>query len=103
MSESNAPQSGQKFGNERFVLVRPLGRGGMGEVWLAQDERLQVAVALKFVPSEIRGDAAALDWLRRETVRSHQLSHPNIVRIHDLHEDADGTLFIVMEYVDGPT
>ena len=75
----------------------------MGVVWLAQDERLNESVALKFLPSEIRGDAAALDDLRRETARSHKLSHPNIVRIHDLHEDADGTAFIVMEYIDGQT
>ena len=60
-------------------------------------------MALKFLPSEIRGDASALDDLRRETARSHKLSHPNIVRIHDLHEDADGTAFIVMEDIDGQT
>lgn len=96
-------QPGQKFANGRFVLVRLLGRGGMGEVWLARDERLQEDVALKFLPSEIRADPVALDDLRRETARSHKLTHPNIVRIHDLHEDADGTAFIVMEYVDGWT
>jgi serine/threonine protein kinase len=75
----------------------------MGEVWLARDERLREPVALKFLPPEIRGDAGALDDLRRETARSHKLSHPNIVRIHDLHEDPDGMAFIVMEYIDGPT
>jgi serine/threonine protein kinase len=103
MSESNPLRPGQKFGNGRFVLVRFLGRGGMGEVWLAQDERLHEHVALKFLPSEICGDPVALDDLRRETARSHRLTHPNIVRIHDLHEDPDGTAFIVMEYIDGPT
>jgi streptogramin lyase len=103
MPESTSLQPGQRFGNGRFVLVRFLGRGGMGEVWLAQDERLHEQVALKFLPSEIRGDPVALDDLRRETARSHKLTHPNIVRIHDLHEDPDGTAFIVMEYVDGPT
>jgi serine/threonine protein kinase len=102
MPESNPLQPGQRFGNGRFVLVRFLGRGGMGEVWLAQDERLHESVALKFLPSEIRGDPVALDDLRRETARSHKLTHPNIVRIHDLHEDPDGTAFIVMEYIDGP-
>jgi len=103
MPDSNPLQPGQKFGNGRFVLVRFLGRGGMGEVWLAQDERLDEPVALKFLPSEVRADPVALDDLRRETARSHKLTHPNIVRIHDLHEDADGTAFIVMEYVGGPT
>jgi serine/threonine protein kinase len=96
-------QSGQKVGSGRFQLARLLGRGGMGEVWLAQDERLHEPVALKFLPPEVRADPIALDGLRRETARSHRLSHPNIVRIHDLHEDADGLAFVAMEYVDGPT
>jgi serine/threonine protein kinase len=64
---------------------------------------LNESVALKFLPPEIRGDPAALDDLRRETSRSRKLTHPNIIRIHDLHEEGDGTAFIAMEYVDGPT
>ena len=103
MSEAMPLQPEQPFAQGRFVLVKRLGRGGMGEVWLARDERLKEPVALKFLPPEIRGDAGALDDLRRETARSHKLSHPNIVRIHDLHEDPDGTAFIVMEYIDGQT
>ena len=103
MSEAMPLQTGQSFAQGRFVLVQRLGRGGMGEVWLARDERLQEQVALKFLPPEIRGDPVGLDDLRRETARSHKLSHPNIVRIHDLHEEPDGTAFIVMEYIDGPT
>jgi serine/threonine protein kinase len=73
----------------------------MGAVWLAQDERLHEQVALKFLPLEIRSDATALDELRRETARSHKLTHVNIVRIHDLHEEDGGLAFIAMEYVDG--
>jgi len=96
-------QPDQSLARGRFVLVKRLGRGGMGEVWLARDERLREPVALKFLPPEIRGDAGALDDLRRETARSHQLSHPNIVRIHDLYEDPDGMAFLVMVYIDGPT
>jgi len=103
MSESTPWQPEQALARGRFVLVKRLGRGGMGEVWLARDERLRESVALKFLPPEIRGDPGALDDLRRETARSHKLSHPNIVRIHDLYEDPDGTAFIVMEYIDGPT
>jgi len=103
MSEAMPLQPEQTLARGRFVLVKRLGRGGMGEVWLARDERLREPVALKFLPPEIRGDPGALDDLRRETARSHHLSHPNIVRIHDLFEDPDGTAFIVMEYIDGPT
>src|SRR2546422_4098975 len=103
MSDSNLLQPGRRLGGGRFQLLQPLGRGGMGEVWLAQDERLHEAVALKFLPPEVRADPVALDDLRRETARSHTLSHPNIVRIHDLHEEPGGPAFIAMEYVDGPT
>jgi Protein kinase domain len=103
MFESNQMCLGAKVGSGRFTLVKPLGRGGMGEVWLAQDERLHEPAALKFLPPEVRADAVALDDLRCETARSHRLSHPNIVRIHDLHEEPDGMAFIAMEYVDGPT
>jgi serine/threonine protein kinase len=103
MPDSNPLQPGLKIGKGRFVLRKVLGQGGMGEVWLAQDERLDEPVALKFLPSAIRGDPVALDDLRRETARSHRLTFPNIVRIHDLHEEDDDVSFIAMEYVDGPT
>src|SRR6266550_6439871 len=95
--------AGARVGGNRFGLVKPLGRGGMGEVWLAQDQRLGESVALKFLPPEVRADPVALDDLRRETARSHRLAHPNIVRLHDLHEDPGGLAFITMEFVDGPT
>src|SRR5947207_1561008 len=92
-----------KVGAGRFTLIRILGQGGMGVVWLARDERLDELVALKFLPSQIRFDPGALSSLRRETLRSRKLSHPNIVRIHDLHEHPDEDPFIAMEYVDGTT
>lgn len=92
---------GQKlFG--RYTLVRILGRGGMGVVWLARDEKLDRDVALKFLPDLVVHDAAVLDELKRETKRSLELTHHNIVRIHDFAEDAQSAC-ISMEYVDGPT
>src|ERR1043166_905628 len=94
---------GQKVGGGRFVLVRLLGHGGMGVVWLARDERLDEQVALKFLPREIHHDSAAMDDLRREAARTRKLTHPNILRIHDFHEDPGEPPFISMEYVDGPT
>lgn len=86
----------------RYVLRRVLGRGGMGVVWLAWDERLEREVALKFMPEMVRLDDGAIDDLKRETRRSLGLTHPNIVRIHDFLLD-ESTAAIAMEYVDGAT
>ncbi|HWN94388.1 MAG TPA: serine/threonine-protein kinase, partial [Methylomirabilota bacterium] len=96
-----ALEPGFLVGNGRFTLVRLLGRGGMGVVWLARDESLREDVALKFLPHEIRFDAVALDDLRRETARARRLTHSNIIRIHDLYKD-EREAFISMEYIDGP-
>jgi serine/threonine protein kinase len=94
-------RAGNIVGGGRYSLVRVLGRGGMGIVWLAQDARLNSEVALKFLPPQIRYDSAALDNLRRETARSRKLSHPNIIRIHDLYEAPNEDAFISMEYIEG--
>ncbi|HEY1173928.1 MAG TPA: family 16 glycoside hydrolase [Verrucomicrobiae bacterium] len=92
---------GTVLGADRFLLIEPLGQGGMGVVWLAHDQRLDEDVALKLVPPEIRTDAGALEDLRRETLRSRRLSHPNIIRLHDLNEFPGEPPFISMEFVDG--
>jgi Protein kinase domain/PEGA domain len=86
----------------RFTLQKVLGRGGMGIVWLAQDERLDRLVALKLVPESVCFDPSAHEDLKRETRKSLMLSHPNIVRIFDFIED-ERSAAISMEYVDGAT
>src|SRR6266705_1441079 len=93
--------SGQKlFG--RYTLVKVLGRGGMGIVWLARDEELEREVALKFIPDLVIQDRSVFDQLKRETKRCLELTHPHIVRIHDfVHDERSGC--ISMEYVDGET
>jgi hypothetical protein len=96
-------QEGRRVGQGRYTLTRTLGTGGMGVVWLAFDEQLKEFVALKFLPPEVRDDAGALDDLRKETLKSRQLSHPHIVRIHDMHQFEDEPPFISMEYVEGST
>ncbi len=92
---------GQKvFG--RYTLIKVLGRGGMGIVWLARDEELERDVALKFLPDLIIQDHAVFDELRREAKRCLDLTHPHIVRIHDfIHDERSGC--ISMEYIDGET
>jgi serine/threonine protein kinase/Flp pilus assembly protein TadD len=86
----------------RYTLVKVLGRGGMGIVWLAHDEELERDVALKFLPDLMIQDRALLDQLKRETKRCLELTHPHIVRIHDfVHDERSGC--ISMEYVNGET
>lgn len=95
------PSSGAVYFN-RYRLKRVLGRGGMGVVWLADDLKLERPVALKFLPSLIGLDPAAVKELKTETRRGLELSHPNIVRIYDFVDDEDEAA-ISMEFVDGKT
>src|SRR5436190_21463377 len=86
----------------RYTLIKVLGKGGMGIVWLAHDEELERDVALKFLPDLIIHDAAVLSDLKRETRRSLELTHKNIVRIYDFVHD-ERSACISMEYIDGET
>ena len=84
----------------RYRIVGLLGRGGMGEVYRADDLTLGQPVALKFLPASAAADAAALARFHNEVRIARQVSHPNVCRIHDLGE-AGGEPFLSMEYVDG--
>lgn len=83
-----------------YLLVRTLGRGGMGQVWLAHDERLQRHVALKRLLIEEREDGSARKRILREARATARITHPNIATVYDVVEH-HGQLFIVMEYVAG--
>jgi formylglycine-generating enzyme required for sulfatase activity/serine/threonine protein kinase len=85
---------------ERYTLVRQLGRGGMGVVWLARDEKLDLDIALKFLPENLVHDEIALDDLRRETKRCMRLTHQHIVHVYDFVSDEDRAA-IAMEFVEG--
>ena len=85
----------------RYQIVTLLGRGGMGEVYRADDLKLNQAVALKFLPPAQSSDAAALDRLRQEVRLARQISHPNVCRVFDLGEIEDARAFLCMEYIDG--
>ncbi|MEW6304713.1 MAG: bifunctional serine/threonine-protein kinase/formylglycine-generating enzyme family protein [Verrucomicrobiota bacterium] len=87
---------------QRYLLRKMLGRGGMGVVWLAHDEKLQRDVALKFLPDIVRMDASAFDLLKREARKNLEVTHPHIVRIYDFVDD-DTSAAISMEYIDGIT
>jgi hypothetical protein len=85
---------------DRYRIVAQLGRGGMGEVYRAEDMKLGHAVALKFLPRELAHDRGRLDRLIAEVRIGRQVSHPNVCRLYDIVE-WKGTHFIAMEYVDG--
>jgi serine/threonine-protein kinase len=87
----------------RYLLDRELGRGGMGFVFLARDEQLGERVALKVISANVGSDpAAAAERFRREVAAARKVTHPNVIRIHDLVEAGD-QLLLSMEYVEGMT
>jgi eukaryotic-like serine/threonine-protein kinase len=85
-----------------YTIVSALGKGGMGEVYLAEDTKLDRQVAIKVLPESLRKDEGRLERFRREARASASLKHPNIATIYSI-EEADDLLFIVMEYVEGKT
>src|SRR5262252_4190203 len=84
----------------RYRLVALLGRGGMGEVYRADDLTLDQPVALKFLPEGVAADPVRLAQFHNELRVARQVSHKNVCRLYDL-GDADGRRFLTMEYVDG--
>lgn len=93
--------AGAKLGHGRFTLVRPLGSGAVGAAWLARDDQLNGEVALKLLVPALAHDPAAVEDLRRETIKSRKLCHPNIVRTYELLQHETEPAFIVLEFVDG--
>jgi TonB family protein len=86
----------------KYRIVRQLGRGGMGTVYLAEHILLSRSRALKFISSELSQDAAFLSRFRREAQAAIELRHPNVVEVVDLDQAEDGSPYIAMEYVEGP-
>ncbi|MGE0130691.1 MAG: protein kinase [Blastocatellales bacterium] len=86
----------------QYRIISLLGKGGMGEVWLAEDTRLKRKVALKLLPAEFTNDADRLRRFEQEALAISALNHPNIITIHEIGE-SDAGRFIVMELVSGQT
>src|SRR6185503_13699469 len=84
----------------RYRIVGMLGRGGMGEVYRADDLKLGQAVALKFLPRVLAADPVRRERFFAEVRITRQLAHPNICRVYDITE-FDGQHFLSMEYIDG--
>ena len=85
---------------DRYRIVALVGRGGMGEVYRADDLRLGQPVALKFLPETLEGDAAARERLLAEVRNARTVSHPNVCRVYDV-GDVGGRIFLTLEYIDG--
>jgi eukaryotic-like serine/threonine-protein kinase len=93
-------EPGQVLGS--YEIASLIGRGGMGEVYLAEDKRLRRKVALKLLPSSVTKDASRLLRFEQEARAASALNHPNIIAIYEITE-ANSTLMMAMEFVDGET
>jgi serine/threonine protein kinase len=85
---------------DRYRIIAALGKGGMGEVYRAEDVVLGQPVALKFLPENLAQDADLLKRFRKEVRIAQQVTHPNVCRVHDIGV-VEGQSFLTMEYIDG--
>jgi serine/threonine protein kinase len=99
-SEEMTLTEGTKLG--RFEIQSLIGAGGMGEVYLAQDTKLDRKVALKILPADLAANPDRMRRFVQEAKAAAALDHPNIATIHEIGE-SDGTNFIAMEFIDGVT
>ena len=85
-----------------YRVIQKLGAGGMGEVYLAEDQQLNRKVAIKFLPAEVASDERARQRLLREARTAATLDHPNICAIYEVGQEGDHS-FIVLQYIEGET
>src|SRR5947207_10951204 len=87
----------------QYQIEALLGKGGMGAVYLARHILLGDRVAIKILPPEMRSNSEWLRRFQREGQAARRFRHPNAVTVYDLRTSADGTIYLVMEYVEGNT
>lgn len=88
---------------DSYSILREIGRGGMGVVYLAEDLRLGRRVALKFLTSRLSADPSARKRLLREARAASRLDHPNICAVYDVGEAEGGRPYVAMAFYEGPT
>src|SRR5437870_3573123 len=93
-------QTGTRLG--RYEIRSKIGAGGMGEVYLAQDTKLDRKVALKILPAEIAADRGRMNRFVQEAKAASGLNHPNIITIYEI-DETDSGHFIATEFIDGET
>ncbi len=86
----------------KFAVLRRLGAGAMGVVYLARQLALDKVIAIKVLHRELSADAGFVERFRREARAASRLDHPNSIRVFDFGAEPDGLLYIAMEYVEGP-
>jgi len=86
--------------DDRYEIIRKLGQGSFGAVYLAYDRQMEIQKALKIIPEALSNDKEAMLSLKKEAAIMVKLNHPNIVRVYDFHHNAE-IKYIDMEYVDG--
>ena len=85
-----------------YRIVSKIGAGGMGEVYLAQDTKLDRKVALKILPADVAADRGRMNRFVQEAKAASALNHPNIITIHEI-DQTDSGHFIATEFIDGGT
>jgi Tol biopolymer transport system component/serine/threonine protein kinase len=99
--QAGSLSAGQQLGH--YEVIRALGAGGMGEIYLARDNRLDRQVALKLLPTQFSSDADRIRRFEQEARAASALNHPNIITIYEVAETEQHRLFIATEYVEGET
>ena len=87
---------------KQYKILSAIGKGGMGEVFLAQDTKLERKVALKILPADVASNRDRMERFVREAKSAASLNHPNIAHVYEIGE-SNGTHFIAMEFIDGET
>ena len=93
--------AGQKIGP--YTILCPLGSGGMGQIYLAEDAKLRRKIALKLISPQFASDPRRVSRFEQEALAASALNHPNICVIHELGITESGRHFIAMEYIQGIT